>query len=240
MLRIWLEIGLGDLRSEDLQTPRAAIYSMWWVMPYAALQSLVGKLSHNWTIDVTWANVPILDSNKVDHLVSLCDSAEHVRSSSVQWAIESNIPFGVFPSYPVPYSLDYGEPLKDEEAFLFKHYVDHVALIMMPYDDQRNPWRSSYPAEALYSNSQEQKALFYAMIAQSALNLAHLGCSRENLMLQAARYYSLAIKELRTCMEGSPGGYASFIAAISTLMFVEVCTQLCNNTLMEAEASPDI
>ena len=62
------------------------------------------------------------------------------------------------------------------------------------------------------------------MIALSALNLAYLGCSRANLMLQAARYYALAIKELRTGMERSPGEYASFIAAISTLMFVEVST----------------
>jgi hypothetical protein len=130
--------------------------------------------------------------------------------------------------------------LKDEEAFLFKHYVDHVALIMMPYDDQRNPWKSSYPAEALYSNSQEQKALFYAMIAQSALNLAHLGCSRENLMLQAARYYALAIKELRTCMEGAPGEYASFIAAISTLMFVEVSILLGQNMSLRAKVVSDI
>jgi Fungal specific transcription factor domain len=140
MLRIWLEIGLGDFRSEDLQTPRAAIYSMWCVISYPALNSLLDdNISNNWMIDLTWANVPILGSNKVDHLVSLCDSAEHVRSSSVQWATEANIPFGVFPSHPVPYSLDYGAPLKDEEAFLFKDYVDHVALIMMPYDDQRNP-----------------------------------------------------------------------------------------------------
>ncbi|RDW57679.1 hypothetical protein BP5796_12480 [Coleophoma crateriformis] len=162
-----------------------------------------------WRVDLTWAHVPILDSNQINHLVSLCDSAEHVRSSSVQLAVESNVPFGVFPSYPVPHSLNYGAPLKDEEAFLFKHYVDHVALIMMPYDDQRNPWKSSYPAEALHSKSQEQRALLHAMIAQ-------------NLLMQAAKYYTLAIEELRSCMEGSPAEYASFIAAISTLMFVEI------------------
>lgn len=172
--------------------------------------------------DLTWNNVAVLDSNKLDHLISLCDSAEHVRGSSIQWTLESNIPFGVFPSQGIPSGLDYGEPLNGEEGFLFKHYIDHVALIMMPYDDQRNPWKSFYPTEARFPNSQPQKALLHAMLAQAALNLAHLGCSRENLMLQAGRHYALALEELRSSMHCSSIEYAIFIAVISTLMFVEV------------------
>jgi hypothetical protein len=191
-------------------------------------------------LDLTWAHVPTLESDQIDHLVSLCDSVKHTRIPSVQWADESNIPFNVFPSHPLPQQLAFGKPLKNEEAFLFQHYVDHVALIMMPYDDQRNPWRSSYPALALHSNSHAQKALFHAMIAQSALNLANLGCSRDNLIFQAARYYALAINELRTCMRESPGEYASFIAAISTLMFVEASNTLGNVLYTIAETITDI
>jgi hypothetical protein len=79
---------------------------MWWVMSHAALKSPPDEKSPNhWMIDLTWANVPILDLNKVDHLVSLCDSAERFQCSSVQWTIESNIPFGVFPRHPVLYNL---------------------------------------------------------------------------------------------------------------------------------------
>jgi hypothetical protein len=163
-----------------------------------------------------------LDPDQIDHYVSLCDSAEHVRDPNVQWVLQSNIPFGVFSPYSIPRGQGWGDLLRDEEAFLFKHYVSHVAQLMMPYDDCRNPWMSSYPAEALSSSSKMQKVLFHAMLAQSALNLAHLGCSRENLLLQAGNYYAIALNELRGCMEDTPTDYAGFIAAISTLMFVEV------------------
>jgi hypothetical protein len=84
-------------------------------------------------------------------------------------------------------SLIYGFPLKDEEAFLFQHYVKHVALLMIPFIDNRNPWRSSYPAVALYHMPRNQKSLHQALRAQAAFNLAHLYCGRERLASLAAK-----------------------------------------------------
>jgi hypothetical protein len=59
----------------------------------------------------------------------------------------------------MPRSSIHGQPLKDEEAFLFRHYVVHVSGIMMPCDDQRNPWRSHYLAVAIHNASAEESSL---------------------------------------------------------------------------------
>lgn len=171
--------------------------------------------------ELTWADVPALASDEVDYFISLCEVVEITGNTCLEWAADAHIPFGVFHS-KIPTSLICGTPLKDHEAFLFKHYVDHVAALMMPYEDARNPWKSSYPAVALHSVSRVQIGLYRAMLAQAAVNLAHLGCNREMSLLLGAKYYSSAIAALRDSIDSRDGDYASLLAAIMTLMFVEV------------------
>jgi len=183
----------------------------------------------------TWDKTSVLDPEALDYYVSLCDAAPYVKDFTVEWC-QLRIPFGAFPSKEnclqcvpsprLPRSLIYGAPLDDEEAFLFQHYVNHVAFIMMPYEDKRNPWRSSYPAVALYYMSHHQKFLYSALLAQAAFNLAHLGQNRERMLELATKFYTSAMKDLRNGLMTNHKDYGSFIAAIMTLMFVEVlCVQ---------------
>jgi hypothetical protein len=183
--------------------------------------------------DLTWSQVPTFDSDQLDYLIALCDAAEHVPNASIEWSHETHIPFSAFPSgtsmgaklWPMPRSLIHGQPLKDEEAFLFRHYVGHVSGIMMPYDDERNPWKSHYPAVAIHNASGEERVLYKALLAHAALNLAHLGCATQRLLFLGARYYTEAMAELRGCIAESMGDYASSVAAILALVFVEVRPQ---------------
>lgn len=60
----------------------------------------------------------------------------------------------------------------------------------MPFDDARNPWKSYYPAVALQNVSTEQIALYKAILAQAAFNLAHLGGAEEKMFALATEYYT--------------------------------------------------
>jgi hypothetical protein len=122
----------------------------------------------------------------------------------------------------LPRSLLYGTPLKDEEAFLFQHYVNHVAFLMMPYEDLRNPWKSSYPAVALYYMSQNHHSLYKALLAQAAYNLAYLDCGKERMLNLAANYYTSAISDLRQGLLDQQKDYGTFVASVMTLVMVEV------------------
>ncbi|RDW58860.1 hypothetical protein BP6252_13336 [Coleophoma cylindrospora] len=190
-------------------------------------------VSHNRRVlrcDLTWVRAPILSPSQQDYYISLCDTADLISGLSIEWSEESKIPFGVFPTFQnvangcssVPRSLGTDLPLKDKEAFLFRHYVSHVASMMMPYEDDRNPWYLHYPKAALQESAQQHKALYKAMLAQAAVNLAHLGSSRENNLLIATSYYVSAIQDLRSCINDQQQDYGTFLAAILTLMFVEV------------------
>lgn len=158
-----------------------------------------------------------------------------MKGSTIEWSPESRIPFGTFPIRKLqavqnpspqtfPRSLLHGTPLKDEEAFLFQHYVHHVAFLMMPYEDQRNPWKSTYPAVALYYVSQNHKSLYKALLAQAAYNLAYLDCGRDRMLSLAATYYSSAMRDLRHGLLDQDKDYGNFVASIMTLVMVEVCS----------------
>lgn len=178
----------------------------------------------------TWGQAQIMDSDELDYYISLCDAAQYVKNFTVEWTPESRVPFGAFSigmqSVPPPSklsrSLIYGFPLNDEEAFLFQHYRNHVAELMMPYVDNRNPWKSSYPAVASYHMSRNQKSLYQALIAQAAFNLVHLDCGRERMVKVATKNYTLAMQELRNNFLEQQQDYATFIASVLTLMFVEI------------------
>lgn len=157
--------------------------------------------------------------------------------TGVQWDPATGIPFHVFPRKnteeavaelitPIPPSLVFGRRLKNEEGFLFQHYTQHVAFMMMPYEDRRNPWATSYSQAAFDHATIEQKALYNGLLAQAAINLARLDCSRKKMELQAVTFYHKALQYLRESITKpsghSPDHFASFLAAAMTLMMYEV------------------
>ncbi len=93
---------------------------------------------------------------------------------------------------------------------------------MMPFEDHRNPWQSHYPTAALQNGSIEQKSLYKAMLAHAAFNLAHMVDGKEKMFGLATRYYTSAIEGLRHQVAEKQQDYGRFLAAVMTLMFVEV------------------
>jgi len=186
-------------------------------------------------LDQTWRDKPVLSSDHVDSLILQCDAAESEDSAFVDWGPNSHNPFSIFSSRPLDKQLSsrrresviaqgliYVCSENADERYLFHHYVNRVSFIMMPFEDRRNPWKSHYPAVALQYVSNEQMALYKAILAQSAFNLAHLGGAKEKVFALAIRYYTSAIEDLRENIAEKQGDYGGFRAAGMTLMMVEV------------------
>lgn len=111
-----------------------------------------------------------------------------------------------------------------EENFLFSHYISYVSVQMMPIDDGRNPWRSTYPSIAVRGvKTSSTNALYHAILAQSAYSIANLkGPGRGNReKASAMRYYGKAIQELRQSLDLPTQDYSSVLAALLTIMLAE-------------------
>jgi len=111
-----------------------------------------------------------------------------------------------------------------EENFLFFHYVSYVSAQMMPIDDMRNPWRSTYPSIAVQgAKTSSTDALYHAILAQSAYSIANLkGPGRGNSnIVSAMRYSGKAIQELRQSLDLPTKDYCSVLAALLTIMLAE-------------------
>jgi hypothetical protein len=111
-----------------------------------------------------------------------------------------------------------------EENFLISHYVSYVSVQMMPIDDGRNPWRSTYPSLAMQgAKTSSTDALYHAILAQSAHNIANLkGPERGNSeRTSAIRYSGKAIQELRQSLELPTKDYCSILAALLSIMLAE-------------------
>lgn len=107
-------------------------------------------------------------------------------------------------------------------AFLFHHYITHIAPLMMPFEDAQNPWKCSYPAVALEYESKEQICLYRGMQAQAAFNLAQLRCDSDNMQVLGTNRYASAMEQLRGSIAEDSRDYSTFLAATITLMMVEV------------------
>ncbi|EPE25363.1 Zn2/Cys6 DNA-binding protein [Glarea lozoyensis ATCC 20868] len=112
----------------------------------------------------------------------------------------------------------------EEENFLFSHYVSQLPGKMMPIDDGRNPWRSTYPSIAvLGAQTSSTEALYYAILAQSAYSISNLkGPKRgKNEKAIAMRFSGKAIQELRRSLESPEKEYSSVLAALLSIMLAE-------------------
>lgn len=183
--------------------------------------------------DATWKGHFLLTAAEVDAVLTDLDEAESVGDGFTDL---SRPPFNVWrlAGQPTsePHELQSRQPelyrspwqspfASDNEAKLFRHYVTHIANLMMPFEDVRNPWKTLYPASAVQQQSREQKAMAKAMFSQAAFNLAHLGHSTEVLLALGSNYYQAAIRELRhSCSKRANCG--DFIAAVLTVMMANV------------------
>jgi hypothetical protein len=181
----------------------------------------------------------VLHSDVVDYLISECDDENNDSTSSSYLMRTTSIqathnPFRSFrfeksiSRAEIPCSLSPPGSIRCissdiHEQLLFNHYINHVAIIMMPFEHTRNPWKSSYPAVALCDSTTDQNALYSALLAHSAFNLAQLGVDKDQMQTLATKYYILAIRQLRASIEHDKRQYAYTMAVIMTLMMAEVC-----------------
>ncbi|OJJ38699.1 hypothetical protein ASPWEDRAFT_180214 [Aspergillus wentii DTO 134E9] len=179
----------------------------------------------------TWANNPLLSSDIVDRLIAQCDSIEPDKP----WPSNAkNSPFSVFqaliPSNSLlsnvnkmlaagPTNATHTDP---QNKFLFHHYVNHVASVMMPFEHPWNPWKLYYPAVSLHDTLSEEKALYHAILTHAAFNLGHLGVDQSRMMALATRHYNSSIQHLSKSIRSGRQRFSSTLAAIMTLMMAEV------------------
>ncbi|KAF4985198.1 hypothetical protein FDECE_16739 [Fusarium decemcellulare] len=192
----------------------------------------------------TWAKFDVLPSDVVDSLLSQCDEDQtpgHSLASQTHssWTPNFHNPFSVFSLEnidPAPASDDSTVPellcqlpqnvdslvsISQEERFLFHHYADHVAGMMLPYEHPRNPWKSHYPAAALQLASSGQKALFRAMLAHSAFNITHLRGNDASMAEIGVRYYTAAIVDLASGLQNKDADFPAMLASIMSLLMAE-------------------
>ncbi|KAI1614771.1 fungal-specific transcription factor domain-containing protein [Exophiala viscosa] len=186
---------------------------------------------------LTWAGVPVLNSDLVDFLIEKCDqeASDSISGSLSTSSIAStHNPFSALrfdrttpqDVSPVPLTLPLVPSLNSyslapEENHLFQHYVNHVAVIMMPFEHSRNPWTSSYPAAALHYSSTEQRALYDAILSHSGFHLAQLSNDRDRWAILATKHYNKAIQMLMKSISQERMQYGPTVAAIMTLLMAE-------------------
>lgn len=114
-----------------------------------------------------------------------------------------------------------------DEATIFHHYVTWIAPIMIPVDSTNNPWKSVYPSIALQDSSAASRALYHAIIAQSAFNMANLYKESRAIYYQkesvALEHYGASLRELsQTLSCTKEAEYNACAATLYTLMISEV------------------
>jgi hypothetical protein len=142
----------------------------------------------------------------------------------------SHNPFSVFPIRVENLLFNGGEIMNHatkEDQFLFHHYVDYVASIMVPFENPHgpsNPWKVFYPCVSLRYLLPGEKALYHAIIAHSAFNLANLGPDNASSMRlrSATKHYNISIQYVNESIGSVNRDSASTLAAIMTLMMAEV------------------
>lgn len=113
--------------------------------------------------------------------------------------------------------------LDDTSRYLFHHYVNIVSSRMMPFEDNRNPWKCRYPSLALSDTSLAHIATRHAILSQAAAHLQHLECEPSRMKVVAMNYYSKALRALSFYRgNSSTDDFGAVIACILSLMMAEV------------------
>ncbi|KIX01045.1 uncharacterized protein Z518_10111 [Rhinocladiella mackenziei CBS 650.93] len=113
---------------------------------------------------------------------------------------------------------------------LFHHYVQHVACLMIPVDDYRNPWKSTYPSIAVHGEGEASTSLYYALISQAAFNRSNLRTPEQYELRArdralALNHYGRAVRGLRLCLAQSSQDFAQCIGTVMTLIMAEIWSE---------------
>ncbi len=182
-------------------------------------------------IDLTWKGYSILSSVELDRMIAYCDLFEPTSSDDAELV---NMPFTVWqpqkyqglrmlstatlqlPRAPSTNKLD-----SDTDYRLFNHYISHIASLMMPFENARNPWKTLYPAIAMQQQCCEKKAMINAMMSQAAFNLAHLGRDTPRMISLGRKYSQASVGELSS-YASKVSDCGELIATVLTMMMAEV------------------
>lgn len=111
-------------------------------------------------------------------------------------------------------------------AYLFDHYINHVAYLMVPIRTMSNPWRSTYPSIAVQASSPLARSLYHGLLSQAAFNLAALTSNQlgrdHNLYASGLEHYGLALARLREGLGDPNSDACAAVAALLTLINIEV------------------
>jgi hypothetical protein len=173
-------------------------------------------------LDRPTADEPELSPQHIASLTDLCQSEKpHTPYTKASYSL-------LRPLTPTIY--DWLSSSRDE-ATIFHHYVTWIAPIMIPVDSTNNPWKSVYPSTALQDSSAASRALYHAIIAQSAFNLANLYKENRQIYHQkesvALEHYGASLRELsQTLNYTKEAEYNACAATLYTLMISEVSREL--------------
>lgn len=184
----------------------------------------------------TWGNHAPLESDVVDMLIAQCDEMEIEMNQHLGPVVADHNPFLVFSGLsPTSLGSTINQVLANgsvrathansDDKFLFQHYANYVASVMMPFEHPWNPWKRYYPSLSLEYSTPGERALYHAILAHAAFNLAHLGTDITKMMQLAANHYNRSIQHINEAIQVSGNqGSGDTLAAIMTLMMAEVPT----------------
>ncbi|CAI6013961.1 unnamed protein product, partial [Clonostachys chloroleuca] len=100
-----------------------------------------------------------------------------------------------------------------QEQVLFSHYVRHVAFLMTPIDNGRNPWKSVYPEMALGSQS------------AASFNLANLRRGDYDSFArhrhEGLKHYGISLNMLRESLDTPDSEFVCQVATLLTILMIE-------------------
>lgn len=173
--------------------------------------------------ETTWANqarvTEELESPATDMPDSLTSIAPVEPPYNGTDRLDQDLSLPVARSLSVPW-VPGGSRLDNE---LFHHYISHLAGMMTPIDDERNPWKSTYPSMAVREGtSNSTLSLRHAILSQSAFQLASIKTTESGKYLTAAaKHFGVAVHNLRNSLETPSKHFSSTLAAMLSITLAD-------------------
>ena len=166
---------------------------------------------------------------------SLIEPAQRQRQIDSDWANchighqpSSSSPTAETPHLPLLKAPRAESRLDPQDAYLFYHYLNHIAPSLIPVHGSTNPWLR-YPAIALHlSHDGGKKHLLHAMMAQAALCLSNSGEDRTSMSRLGTKLYLSAMADFRNCIERASFDYLGVLTTMLTFLFIEVRRPICS------------
>ena len=202
-----------------------------WVKPNqisSAAQGL-GGLSPT----TTWEGYRIYTSGDVDRMIDDLSkqASKYLNGEDINFkdcpfsVLDFRFPLRELTSYSVsPLMFQPSSSQLDHTSqLLFHHYVTIVAPLMMPLNDDRNPWKTFYPMSAISQESKLHSAIRFAILSQAAAHMLHLGCDEAEMKTLTIRYHSAGLSHLRRAITDVDAvDFELLLASILSLIMAEV------------------